>query len=291
MRASTSALRVLSTVSWKARTGAVPSLVSASARPAAIVARSFAVETPSAQAAGAGFGKASVCLLLDTAFRNLRKRQSLISLTRAGIYPGNKKIAYVTELDVHPPEYNPVMPAFRIMNEAGEIIPGAVDPEIGRDQCLQIYSSMIRQQTMDNVFYDAQRQGRISFYMTSWGEEGTHLGTALALKPDDEVFAQYREAGVLMWRGFSLQNFADQCFSNKDDLGKGRQMPVHYGSAQLHFQTISSPLTTQLPQAAGAAYACKVEGKGRVVACYFGDGAASEGDFHAGMERSTVLAT
>ena len=100
---------------------------------------------------------------------------------------------------------------------------------------------------------------------------------------------QYREAGVIMWRGFTLQNFADQCFSNKDDLGKGRMMPVHYGSAKLHFQTISSPLSTQIPQAAGAAYACKLEGKGRVVCCYFGEGAASEGDFHAGVRLASLL--
>lgn len=35
-------------------------------------------------------------------------------------------------------------------------------------------------------------------------------------------------------------------------------MPVHYGSAALHFQTISSPLATQIPQAVGAAYSLKV---------------------------------
>jgi 2-oxoisovalerate dehydrogenase E1 component alpha subunit len=46
--------------------------------------------------------------------------------------------------------------------------------------------------------------------MTNWGEEATHIGSAMAWQPDDEVFAQYREAGVLMWRGFTLQNFADQ---------------------------------------------------------------------------------
>jgi hypothetical protein len=39
-----------------------------------------------------------------------------------------------------------------------------------------------------------------------------------------------------------------QCFSNVDDLGKGRQMPVHYGSRALNFHTISSPLGTQIPQ-------------------------------------------
>jgi 2-oxoisovalerate dehydrogenase E1 component alpha subunit len=91
-----------------------------------------------------------------------------------------------------------------------------------------------------------------------------------------------------MARGFTLQQFADQLFSNVDDLGKGRQMPVHYGSAALHFQTISSPLATQLPQASGAAYAAKLEGKGRVVVCYFGEGAASEGDFAPALNMAAV---
>jgi len=46
--------------------------------------------------------------------------------------------------------------------------------------------------------------------MTNGGEEAIHAGSAMALAPDDEVYAQYREAGVLLWRGFSLQDFADQ---------------------------------------------------------------------------------
>ena len=51
-----------------------------------------------------------------------------------------------------------------------------------------------------------------------------------------------------MYRGFSLANFCDQCYSNAADGGKGRQMPVHYGSNKLNFATISSPLATQMPQ-------------------------------------------
>ena len=54
-------------------------------------------------------------------------------------------------------------------------------------------------------------------------------------------------------------------------------------------QTISSPLTTQVPQAAGAAYAFKQAGEDRIVCVYFGDGAASEGDFHAGMNFAATL--
>ena len=103
------------------------------------------------------------------------------------------------------------------------------------------------------------------------------------------MFAQYREAGVLLWRGYGLPSFAAQCFSNADDNGKGRQMPVHYGSRAINVQTISSPLATQIPQAAGVAYALKLEGKGNVCICYFGEGAASEGDFHAGMNFAATL--
>jgi len=119
--------------------------------------------------------------------------------------------------------------------------------------------------------------------MTCTGEESIHIGSAASLSASDLIYAQYREAGVLMWRGFTLQQVADQCFSNEDDTGKGRQMPVHYGSAEHNYFTISSPLATQLPQAVGSAYKLKLSGEeDSCVVCYFGEGAASEGDFHAG---------
>ena len=84
--------------------------------------------------------------------------------------------------------------------------------------------------------------------MISSGEEGIQFGTAAALDPEDEIYCQYREPGVFMWRGFTLDNFMNQCFSNKLDIGKGRQVPVHYGSKKLNMQHISSPLATQMPQ-------------------------------------------
>lgn len=83
------------------------------------------------------------------------------------------------------------------------------------------------------------------------------VGSAAALNISDIIYGQYREVGVLIWRGFTIQQIADQCYGNTDDLGLGKQMPVHYGSKQLNFVTISSPLATQIPQAAGAAYALK----------------------------------
>ena len=51
--------------------------------------------------------------------------------------------------------------------------------------------------------------------------------------------------GVLMYRNYPLELFMAQCYGNVSDLGKGRQMPVHYGCRERHFVTISSPLVTQ----------------------------------------------
>ena len=86
-----------------------------------------------------------------------------------------------------------------------------------------------------------------------------------------------------------MQQCADQCVANVDDLGKGRMMPIHYGSKALNFHTISSPLGTQIPQAVGAAYALKLDRKRAVAMVYFGEGAASEGDFHAGLNMAATL--
>ena len=127
--------------------------------------------------------------------------------------------------------------------------------------------------------------------MTNSGEEALQVGSAAALTDDDTIFAQYREVGVLLWRGFSIESCADQCLSNSGDTGKGRQLPVHYGSKEHNFQTISSPLGTQIPQAVGAAYSMKTQGKpaDQICICYFGEGAASEGDFHAGMVSAPTV--
>ena len=54
--------------------------------------------------------------------------------------------------------------------------------------------------------------------------------------------------------------FCSQCFGNMHEQGQGRQMPIHYGSRELNFHTISSTLATQLPHAVGAAYCLKVGG-------------------------------
>ncbi|KAJ1647816.1 hypothetical protein LPJ64_000850 [Coemansia asiatica] len=180
------------------------------------------------------------------------------------------------------------IPTYQVMDTDGNVLDAANEPQVSREEALYIYRNMHMLNAMDQVLYEAQRQGRISFYMTSFGEEAL-IGSAAALDSNDLVFGQYREAGVLLHRGFTIEQFMNQCYSNERDLGKGRQMPVHYGTRELNFQTISSPLATQIPQAAGAAYAMRRDGSKQCAVCYFGEGAASEGDFHAGLNMAATL--
>lgn len=209
----------------------------------------------------------------------------LLQKTSAGPVPITSKLEIVDTLT------RPVWPAFRVLDPQGQLLPDAPDLDVNKELCQKMYTTMCRLQSFDDVFYNAQRQGRISFYMQNSGEEASQIGSASVLASNDMVFTQYREAGVLFWRGFSVQQAADQCFSNEKDLGKGRQMPVHYGTKELYFQTVSSPLTTQLPQAVGAAYSYKLDKADNVAVVYFGEGAASEGDFHAALNFSSTLQT
>ena len=177
---------------------------------------------------------------------------------------------------------------FRLLKEDGTLYPKASLPKISQAVALKIYNTMVFTRLLDERMQASQRQGRISFYMQCTGEEAAITASAAALEDKDLIMPQYREHAALHYRGFSLEEFMNQMFSNAYDWGKGRQMPVHYGKADLHYYTVSSPLSTQIPQASGYAYGQKLSGTKQCTLCYFGDGAASEGDFHAGLNMAAV---
>ncbi|ESZ96731.1 2-oxoisovalerate dehydrogenase alpha subunit, mitochondrial precursor [Sclerotinia borealis F-4128] len=207
----------------------------------------------------------------------------------AGVrFPGAVDSKFTSSLSFQYPETNTAIPTYRTMSPEGEILDSTVVLP-SDDAALKMYLNMIKVSIMDLIMVEAQRQGRLSFYMPSQGEEGICVGSAAALEKDDVIFSQYREAGVFMQKGYTLEEFMSQLFANRKDKGRGRNMPVHYGSKELNIHSISSPLATQIPHASGAAYALKLQRISnpslppRVVACYFGEGAASEGDFHGAL--------
>ncbi|MDN4504198.1 thiamine pyrophosphate-dependent dehydrogenase E1 component subunit alpha [Alteromonadaceae bacterium BrNp21-10] len=181
------------------------------------------------------------------------------------------------------------IPMLQIMQADGVIHAQATIPEIDKELALKMYDTMQYTRILDERMVAAQRQGRISFYLACTGEEASVVGSVAALSDQDMIMSQYREQGALAFRGYSTEQFMNQMFSNELEPNKGRQMPIHYGAKELNFMTISSPLATQIPQASGYAYGQKLAGQQAITLCYFGEGAASEGDFHAGLNMAAVL--
>lgn len=136
-----------------------------------------------------------------------------------------------------------------------------------------------------------QRQGRIGFYAPLLGQEAAQVGSALALTAEDWIFPAYRELAVALVRGVPLQAIVDQLIGNSADLTKGRQMPNHFGFREFRFVTASSPIGTQITQAVGTAMAAQRRKESIVTVPFFGDGATSSNDFHAGMNFAGVYRT
>jgi 2-oxoisovalerate dehydrogenase E1 component alpha subunit len=181
------------------------------------------------------------------------------------------------------------IPMLQLLDEHGVEKNKKQTPKLGKDEALKIYKTMSFTRLLDDRMIGAQRQGRISFYLASRGEEASIVASTAALSANDMIMSQYREQGALVYRGYTTDQFMNQMFSNHLDPNKGRQMPIHYGDKALNFMTVSSPLGTQIPQAAGYAYGQKMSGTSAITICYFGEGAASEGDFHAGLNMAAVL--
>ncbi len=168
------------------------------------------------------------------------------------------------------------------------ILSSAFDSSIEPQILVDGYKIMLLTRHIDEKMITLQRQGAISFALSSLGEEACSVASAAALEITDWVYPQYRENGVLFWRGFTAKQYVDHMFCNAGDLIHGRQMPNHFGSRALNVVQVSSPIGTKIPHAAGCAYAMKLLQEKNVAVCYFGEGATSEGDFHVGVNFAAV---
>jgi len=170
----------------------------------------------------------------------------------------------------------------------GTLLPHKSSPDIPVPRLVEIYRAMVRTRVIDQRLTAMQRQGRIGFHVGCIGEEATVIAAAAALREQDWIFPCYREVGALLWRGFPLQTYIHNMFGNAEDVVHGRQMPDHYTGKAYRYGSVSSPVGTQITQAAGLAWAAKLRGDDVVSAVYFGEGATSSNDFHAGMNFAGV---
>ncbi len=147
---------------------------------------------------------------------------------------------------------------------------------------------MLLTRIFDDRMLRIQRQGKISFYIKSTGEEAVSVAQCMALRPADMLFPSYRTQGLQIARGRSLVDLMCQCLSNTRDMCKGRQMPVmyHWGSGNIF--SVGGNLTTQFPQAVGWAMAAAIKGEDHIAAAWIGEGSSAEPDFHHALTFAAV---
>jgi 2-oxoisovalerate dehydrogenase E1 component alpha subunit len=171
----------------------------------------------------------------------------------------------------------------RVLDDDGRVVHPEREPSLSGDELRRLYRTMMLVRILDERMLRLQRQGRMGFYLTSLGEEATHIGAAQALRPGDWLYPAYREVGAALHRGYPLRTFMCQLFGNAEDPVKGRQMPVHHSVRRLNFVSVSSPVGSHIPHAVGTAWAAKLQKTEDVAVAFFGDGATSTPTFHVSM--------
>jgi 2-oxoisovalerate dehydrogenase E1 component alpha subunit len=165
---------------------------------------------------------------------------------------------------------------------------GPWQPRLPAEELRKGLRYMLLTRAYDERMLRVQRQGKISFYMKSTGEEAVSVAAAMALRPDDMLFPSYRTQGLHIARGSNTVDLMCQCLSNTRDMCKGRQMPVFYHSRERNIFSVSGNVTTQMPQAVGWAMAAAIKGEDKLAAGWIGEGSSAEADFHYALTFGAV---
>ena len=101
-------------------------------------------------------------------------------------------------------------------------------PDLSAEKLRKALRDIALTRAMDERMFTMQRQGKMSFYMKSTGEEAVSVGHALALSDSDMIFPTYRQQGILISRGANMKEMMCQCLSNSGDPLDGKSIPVLY---------------------------------------------------------------
>lgn len=167
----------------------------------------------------------------------------------------------------------------RVLDDQGQAV-GPWNPGLSPAALRDGLRYMLLTRLFDDRMQRTQRQGRITFYVRSYGEEAVSVAAAMALRDADMLFPSYRNQGLFLVRGMPVVDMMCQLLSNTADMCKGRQLPVMYHSARRRLFSISGNLATQFPQAVGWAMAGAIKGETDIAAAWIGEGSTAEADFH-----------
>jgi 2-oxoisovalerate dehydrogenase E1 component alpha subunit len=162
--------------------------------------------------------------------------------------------------------------------------------DLSNDQLLAMLENMMLSRKLDERMWVLNRQGKVPFHISAMGHEACQVGMAFAMRPGyDWLHPYYRDIAFNLALGATPTDLMLPLFGKAEDPSSGgRQMPAHFGNSKLRIVSGSSPVTTQVPQAAGIALAAKLRQLDEVVVTTFGEGSTSQGDFHEGLNWAGI---
>lgn len=166
---------------------------------------------------------------------------------------------------------------FQIIGSDGTL--SGKDPSIPNELLKEMYARMNYARLADAKMLSLQRQGRMGTFAPSTGQEAAHTGPSMAMEKEDWMVPAFRELGAYLVRGIPLSSVILYYMGDP----RGNIVPEDVRNMPL-----CVPVGTQLPHAAGIAYAMQLKGDPHSVLCFFGDGATSTGDFHEGLNFAGV---
>ena len=162
--------------------------------------------------------------------------------------------------------------------------------ELDADGLRDAYRAMSRMRALDGAAAQLVAQGRLGSYMATRGIEAAVMGAIAALGPDDLVAANPRSgAAAALYRGMPVAGLATQLFGNGDELAVGRLPGWLTIPRALNVVPGSSQAATQLPHAAGIAWAAKMQRKPTVALGFLDSHETDAEDFHTGLNFAGVF--
>jgi pyruvate dehydrogenase E1 component alpha subunit len=161
--------------------------------------------------------------------------------------------------------------------------------EIEREHALTLLREMLRIRRFEEKSAEVYSLGKIRGFLHLYiGEEAIAVGAMQSLTPDDAVVATYREHGHALARGMSAGSVMAEMYGKANGCSRGRGGSMHLFDASRRFYGGNAIVGGGLPLAAGLALADKMQKRPRVTACFFGDGAVAEGEFHESMNLAAL---
>jgi pyruvate dehydrogenase E1 component alpha subunit len=158
-----------------------------------------------------------------------------------------------------------------------------------RDHALELYRQMLRIRRFEERCAELYSAGKIRGFLHLYvGEEAIAAGTVPLLRDDDSIVATYREHGHALARGMPMDRVMAEMYGTVDGVSRGRGGSMHLFDAATRFYGGNAIVAGGLPIAVGVALAERMLRRDTVTACFFGEGAVDEGEFHESMNLAAL---